>query len=141
METTRFICENKINSIEELKKVFENEPYNLKIKEDTNITNLFLIYNTDKSDFNLKIVNECNGLIFDKNTFKIVCYTFDKFSNSLEIPNIFDFNNLYIENAIEGTLVRLYYANDNWLLSTKKCIDSSSNAFSNNWDHHMIIFY
>lgn len=138
METTQFIYKNKIGSIEELKKVFENKPYNLKIKEDAATTNLFVIYNTDKSDFNLKIVNECNGLILDKNTLKIVCYTFDKCSNSLEIPNIFDFNNLYIENAIEGTLVRLYYTNDNWLLSTKKCVDSSKASWISDKSFHQM---
>jgi len=135
MKTTRFIFENNISNIEELKKVFENEPYNLKIKEDPNV---FVIHNTDKSDFNLKIVNECNGLIFDKNTMKLVCYTFDKCSNSLEIPNTLDFNNLYIENAIEGTLVRLYYANDNWLLSTKKCIDSSKASWISTKSFHQM---
>jgi len=132
MEIAHFIYDNKISNIEDLKKTFENEPYNLKIKEDVNIDNLVIICNTDKSDFNLKIVNECNGLILDKNTLKIVCYTFDKCSNSLEIPNIFDFNNLYIENSIEGTLVRLYYFNNNWALSTKKCIDASKASWISN---------
>jgi hypothetical protein len=138
METSQFIYENRISNIEELKNVFEKEPYNLKIKEDANINNLFVIHNTDKSDFNLKIVNECNGLILDKNSLKIICYTFDKCSNSLEIPTNIDFNNLYIENAIEGTLVRLYYANDNWLLSTKKCIDSSKASWISSKSFHQM---
>lgn len=138
METRSFIIENNISNIDELKKIFENEPYNLIFKEDESINNLCLIHNSEKSNFNLKIVNECNGIIIDKNTMDILCYTFDKCNNSLEIPNDFDFDNLYIENAIEGTIVKLYYTNENWLLSTKKCIDSSKASWISTKNFHQM---
>jgi hypothetical protein len=103
----------------------ESSNFNLKIREDAGYPNLFLIHTQDNSDFKLKLVRECNGIILDKNTFKIVCYTFDKCLDQEVIPDSLNKNELYIENAYEGTLIRLFYYENNWLISTKKCIDSS----------------
>lgn len=124
MDLNNFIKTNKID-YSSLKNYLESEPYNLKFKEDINYPNLSLIYNSEKSNFNLKIVNECNGLIIDKDKLSIVCYTFDKCNNSEIIPDNLDKDNLFIECAAEGTLIRLYYNYEKWIFSTKKCIDAS----------------
>jgi hypothetical protein len=102
----------------------ESDPYNLKVKEDNNYPSIFLIHTKENSNINLKIVNECNGIILDKDTLKIICYTFDKCSDINVVPDNFDKKNLYLEYALEGTLIRLYYHNE-WILSTKKCLDAS----------------
>ena len=125
MELSRLIKDKEIKDFDILKNILEVEPYNLKIKEDTNYPNLFLIHNNDNSDLTLKIVNECNGIILDKNTLKIVCYTFDKSDNSVDLSENLDKNNLFFEYSIEGTLMRLFYYENNWIFSTKKCIDAS----------------
>lgn len=125
MELIHFINENKIENFEKLKVILETTPYNLKIKEDVNYPNLFLIHSCENSDFNLKIVNECNGIILDKNTLKVVCYTFDKCTDSPSLSKNIDIENLYYEYSIEGTLIRLFYNEDKWVFSTKKCIDAS----------------
>lgn len=129
MELHNFIQNNKIEDFDKLKKILEESPYNLKIKEDLDLSNLFLIHSTDNSDFTLKIVNECNGIILDKNGLKIVCYTFDKCIDTLSFPETFDMNNLYNEAAIEGTLMRVYFNNNKWIFSTKKCIDASKSTW------------
>ena len=132
MELIRFIEENNINNFESLKNILESNSFNLKIKIDNDFPNLFLIYNQDNSNFNSKIVNECNGIILDKNTLKIVCYTFDKCSNEETIPNNINQDELYVENSYEGTLIRLYYHENKWMYSTKKCIDASKSKWLSN---------
>jgi hypothetical protein len=129
MEISRFIQTNQITDYNILKSILESSPYNLKIKEDNN---LFLIHTQDNSDFNLKIVNECNGIILDKNTFKIICYTFNKCIDSNALDTSLDYNNLYFETALEGTLIRLYFYNDTWNLSTKKTINASKSKWLSN---------
>jgi hypothetical protein len=129
MELLNFINNNQILNYDILKTTLESEPFNLKIKEDVNFPTLFLIYNGDNSNKDLAIVNECNGIILDKNTFQIVCYSFNKCSEQITIPDNLDKNNLYIENAIEGTLVRYFNYNGTWILSTKKCIDASKSRW------------
>ena len=72
MELIQFIKENQINNFQTLKTILEIKPYNLKIKEDESYPNLFLIHSKEDSDFSIKLVNECNGIILDKNTFKVL---------------------------------------------------------------------
>ena len=133
MELTSFIKNNNITDFNNLKQTLENEPFYLGIKEDNDFNpNLFLIHTTNKSDINIKLVRECNGIILEKNTFKICCYNFDKcFDNDDEItPNInFNYDNLYVESAIEGTLIRLYFYNNTWNVSTKKCLDATKSKW------------
>jgi len=132
MELNNFIKKHNITSYIDLKNILEREPYNLKIKEDNNYKNLFLIHNCSNSDFNNKIVNECNGIILDKNTLKIICYSFDKCSDEKNIPKNIDIENLFIQYSIEGSLIRLYNYDDKWMISTKKCIDSSKSKWISN---------
>jgi hypothetical protein len=129
MDIQNFIKNNNIDNFDNLKSILENTPFNLKIKEDTNFPNIFLIHTSDNSDLNIKLVRECNGLVMEKETFKILCYTFDKCSDSLTLPENLDKEDLFIENALEGTLVRYYCYNNEWILSTKKCIDSSKSRW------------
>jgi hypothetical protein len=129
MELLKFIQNNQISNYDILKNALESEPYNLKIKEDNNYPSLFLIHNMENSNKELDIVRECNGIILDKNNFKIVCYTFNKLSDEIDIPEYLNKDNLYIENAIEGTLVRYFNYNEKWILSTKKCIDASKSRW------------
>jgi len=124
MELTQFIEENQINNFESLKIILETSPYNLKIKEDEYYPNLFLIHTNQNSDFKLKIVNECNGIILEKDTLKIVCYTFDKCIDQENIPENINTEDLYFEYSLESTLIRAFYYNDEWILSTKKCINA-----------------
>jgi hypothetical protein len=132
MELTNFIKNNNISNYEVLKNTLENEPYNLKIKEDNDFPNLFLIHNSDKSNKDLDIVKECNGIILEKELFRIVCYSFNKCSDQLTLPDNLNKNNLFIENSIEGTLVRYFYYNGQWILCTKKCINSNKSRWISN---------
>lgn len=131
MELSRFIHNNQIKTYINLKQILENEPFLLKIKEDNDFLDLFLIYKDNYDNLNnisdnniIKIIRECNGLIMNKNNLSVVCYTFDKCIDAQEIDPKLDLDNLYIEDSIEGALLRLYYYNNNWILSTKKCIDA-----------------
>lgn len=125
MEFNNFIHENKIDNFDILKIKLENDPYNLKFKFDDDYPNLVLIYIDKNSDLNNIIVNICNGIIIDKNTLKIVCYTFNKCSNQTDLPENLCKDNLYVETALEGTLLRMYYYDNKWMYSTKKCIDAT----------------
>ena len=129
MELANFIQKNNITNFESLRIILENDPYNLKIKEDNNFQTLCLIHNHDKSNFSNKIVNECNGIILDKNTLKIICYTFDKCSEETNFPNNLDTNQLFMEYSIEGSLIRLYNYDNKWILSTKRCIDANKSKW------------
>lgn len=146
MNLLQFIEQNNIQHYESLKNLLEVEPYHLKFKEDKDQSDLFLIYISKESDLNIKLVRECNGIIMKKSDFKIVCYTFDKCLDHDILSSGINMNKLYYENAIEGTLLRLFYYNNNWCLSTKKCIDAnkakwlSSKSFSILFEECLILY-
>ena len=125
MELNNFINDNKIQNFDILKTKLEEHPYNLKFKYDDEYPNLALIYNDVTSNLDEIIVRICNGIIIDKKTLKILCYTFNKCSDNLNLPDNICKDNLYIETSIEGTLIRMFYYEDKWIYSTKKCIDAS----------------
>lgn len=133
MDLLNFIKNNNIETYEHLKTTLENEPFFLKIKEDNEIPDLFLIYPQEKSDFTNIITRQCNGIIMEKNTLKIVCYSFEKCIDNEDIlDNRMNTEDMNLEFALEGTLVRLYFYNNNWFLATKKCINASKSKWLSN---------
>ena len=132
MELNNFINDNKIQDFDILKIKLEALPYNLKFKYDDEYPNLALIYNDNMSNLDEIIVRICNGIIIDKKTLKIVCYTFNKCSDNLNLPDNISKDDLYIETSIEGTLIRMFYYENKWIYSTKKCIDSSKAKWLSN---------
>ena len=129
MEFYNFVNTNNITSFEVLKKTVEAEPYFLKVKEDTKCPDLALFHSQNSSDFNLPIVRICNGLIIDKNNLKIVCYTFEKLKDDNTPDDEINYNECFIEDAVEGSLLRLFFYNNVWHLSTKKCLCASSSKW------------
>ena len=121
-----FLKENNINNVDSLKEFISKDIYKLKFKEDNQ---LILIYNNHDSNISEYIVRFFNGVIIDKLTLKIVCYTFDKCNDENNINSDLMNNDVMIQPVYEGTLIRLFYYNNEWKLSTKKMI----NAFNAKW--------
>ena len=121
-----FLKENNINNVDELKAYISNDIYKLKYKESND---LLLIFNNEESIISHELVRFFNGVIIDKNTLKIVCYTLDK---CLEEDNISEqlvndvlvSNELIVQQVLEGTLIRVFYHNDEWQICTKKMLNA-----------------
>ena len=116
---------NNEKSFSETKLLLTKSPYNLKTKYTDD---LFLIHtnkftnNTSKIDDSILL--ECNGTILEKNTNKIVCKIFPVVK---EYPVCYKYNTfteLVCEEAIDGTLIKLFYYNDQWNFATNRCIDA-----------------
>ena len=88
-----FLKENNINSVDSLKEFISKDIYKLKFKEDNQ---LILIYNDQTSNLTEDLVKFFNGVIIDKNTLKIVCYTFDKCNEENSINPEFINNDVMI---------------------------------------------
>ena len=88
--------------------------------------NLFLLYTPSVIKNEEQIHTECNGLIFDKKTLKLVCGNQYNFVKRLPIKDEID----SIEYCEDGTIIRMYYYNDKWNISTNKCIDANNSFWS-----------
>ena len=120
------LLQNK--SFDEVKQLLTNDPYKLIIKEDSDYPNLYMItYVRNKSNMNNPIVSLCRGLILEKNTNKIVCYSFNKSEDS---KNGLIGSPIRTEYAYDGTLMRLFYYNGEWIHSTTRNIDSKKSFWN-----------
>ena len=123
-----FLQDKEIQTYEQLKEIVQNEQLKLKVKEDKKEP-LSIIYNDAESNTQEEIVRFFNGVVINRETLKIVCYSFDKCKEDDVFDETLDVNNLYIEPTYEGTLIRVYYTNETWHISTKKMI----NAMNARW--------
>jgi len=120
MELINYLKSNNLVSFESVK---ENMALNnLHVKDDTSSsTNLYMIYYSFGQDLPQAWMRQCRGIILEKETNRIVCYTFDKNYDSItELePN---YNR--IEELIDGTQIRLFFYNGEWRCATTRCIDA-----------------
>lgn len=129
------IGDNKFDNIKSIVSKYDIQVRTLKEEEeDSNLNNLYLLV-TDKNvtDFS-PIQLECNGLIFEKNTNKVVCMAQNKFNqiDSFESKNRENgsVNKLRLEYCEDGTVIRLYNYKEKWYTSTTRCIDARKSFWS-----------
>ena len=116
--------QHNVETYEQFKIFVQQDTFKLKIKEDNEYPNLFIVINNNESNINESFVRFCNGIILEKNTFKIICYSFNKCLEETGIDQGLFNSTLYAEPSYEGTLMRAYNYNNEWILSTKKMINS-----------------
>ena len=105
------------------KELLAAAPYFLTIKEKDN--RVLFKYNQIKSDFFNPIVNECRGLILEKNTWNIVSFPFTKFYNYGEpYAAQIDWSTAKVEAKMDGSIISVYYYNGVWYAATSGNIDA-----------------
>lgn len=103
--------------------LLKKPPYYLKISHEGNY--VLFKYNHYNSVMSEPIVQEARGLIINIKTKRVVCHSFNKFfnyddSNSKPI----DWNSAKVLDKIDGTLVNLWWDDNEWHWSTNGNIDA-----------------
>lgn len=112
-----------IKEHENWEDILIREPYFLKISRDSGF--ILFKYDTIHSDFSLDIVKEARGLILKEDTFEIVCYPFTKFFNvDEENADQIDWNTAQVQEKIDGSLMKVWYYDGRWRISTNGMIDA-----------------
>lgn len=118
-------------SFNEVKEKAQKLPYNLSVVE---FNNLYMLSFTDKSNLLLPIVRSMNGVIFEKETNKLLHYSFQKAYEGIYSPYYESDKDSYkkqikenysIEISIEGTHIKLFWYNNVWNVATSRNIDAS----------------
>lgn len=117
----------------------------LDVKEDGN---LYMLSFNNKSDVDVKFVREANGIIFEKETNKLIHHCFEKaydgiwdnhfFRNCMLEGNTYNCDNFEeldytVEHYTEGSLIRVYWYNNMWNVGSSRKINA---AFSH-WGNEM----
>lgn len=104
------------------------KPYCLEIKRDGEF--VLFKYNMIESDLNLTICKEARGSIFTNihNEWICVCRSLDKFGNwgeSYADTKKIDWSQpVSVQEKVDGSIMRLWYYNGEWHLSTNGTIDA-----------------
>ena len=128
-----YLDHHKLHSYEDIKRLLENKDHGLNVKDNGNL--YMITYYDGKSNFDNPITHKCRGVILEKDTNNIVCYSFDRsidFINDLSyLNNKFPFNDkTVVQESIDGTQIKLFYYGDKWLVATTRSIDAYSTRFS-----------
>ena len=125
-----FLEEKDITEYSELIIELIDEPYYLHISSDQKYSDLVLFNITDETDLELDITNIFDGLIVSKiNIKEIICYS-GNFYEDIEESNVnslFSFNlkGITFTEIEDGTYIRLFNYNDEWIVSTLTNINAN----------------
>lgn len=115
-------------------------PYSLHISRKDNF--ILLAYNMIESDFSQDIVKECRGIILEDKTFKIVCCPFFKFFNYGEGHAAkIDWATARVQEKCDGSILKLWYHNNSWRVSTNGTIDASDAGLQTDFEENVVKTY
>lgn len=111
-------------------EILTAEPYNLTIKKKKGL--VLFKYSQLNSDLSLQICQEARGLIFEEETWKVIRIAFGKFFNLGE-PNAaeIDWASATASEKLDGSLMSVYYYNDEWHVATSGNIDAEDAPLEN----------
>ena len=115
-----------ISTLEEYNMIYKIHNEYIIIKYDSNVIK---DYNKEQLEYYNNFLRYFRGLIYNKNTNKIVCYGLDGKLNYDTFVNKYNYDDITIEESIDGTMINMYYDNNKWNISTKTC----SNADKSYW--------
>lgn len=138
-----------LKSVKEIQSVLGNLPYEtirkvlykkygLVVKDDNDIKDLYMItYNKKekyKNNIDLpedcqKLLDEYRGVILEKDTNKLLCYTFNRMHRKL--PDEWDLKNCKVTRTYDGSQIKIFYHKKNnvWIISTTRKINSGTAYF------------
>lgn len=117
----------ELGSEENLYEVLRKEPYHFNIKTTDR---LYLVNSTKKSEEKYSLVT---GLIFEKDTNKVVCYGID---TCIDVDEIDKESSEYkdslwtVEECYDSTMLKMYYYDGEWQLATTNCINAQTSWWS-----------
>lgn len=121
-------AEENANFRDLFRQCLHKSPYNLKYSIDGKRPELFMCYATDMSDKTNAVVKECNGVILHKDTYDIISYGMGTIIDT-SLKNIQDVteksSNFVAEEAEDGSVLKIFHYNGEWIVSTNRRIDAS----------------
>ena len=142
MNTYKYIQEKKDKSFNYIRSYVYKNYIKTVIENDINLESqrIMFIANRFKSNFENPISFECNGLIIEYNkslnNYKFLVIPIQLFNSQKliksEIENHYNNHNYNLYKVYDGTIINLYYYNNEWKISTNKAYDANNLLFISN---------
>lgn len=128
-ELLELLKDHDFNTVKDIMKSF-----NVNTKQHKN---LYMLYFSDDADFSDKIVRQANGAILEKNTNKLIHYSFEKtyegFTEDIMSKDPYEkqkLKNFSILPYFEGSLIKVFYHDNQWRIGTSRFIDASNTKWT-----------
>ncbi len=142
MDFVNYIRNQNISTFDALKEHLKDETIQIRVKEDKNYPDIFVLCHDDNTIKTSPIYHCSNGLIMKKLDLTPLCFSFNKMEENdvseedlkndilFRVDENLDLDNAHLEYSLEGTLIRVWkYVNEETgeienMISTKRCIDA-----------------
>tara|TARA_B100001093_G_scaffold369457_1_gene354427 strand:+ start:4768 stop:6213 length:1446 start_codon:yes stop_codon:yes gene_type:complete len=137
MDTPNFLINDYIKNfsdLDTLKNTLFKKGIMTKLFPEDNLLLVYTKFEEDKHT-TTPLKNECRSLIIDIEKKELVSYTCNTPICNLEAMNYLlghNENQMKIYECYEGTLMSLFYNNNQWYLSTRRCLDSKKSIWNDN---------
>jgi len=129
----KYIQDNKNNDIKD--KLYK-EGIHMKNYEEEG---LFMLYHKYEAPCTTTMQRECRSVIFDNKTCEMVAYSGEvPMLNKEGLSQLLltTYNNYNVNISYEGALLSVFYHNNKWYVSTRRCLDSRESKFNSDKTHY-----
>jgi len=142
MESSKFLIDDYLNKnagmgVKDLRSKLYGEGV---LSKDYQDDGLILLYNRFENKNKNDLEKECRSVILNRNNMEIVSYSCNTPIVNMEAINYMlkesNNNNKFYE-CYEGTLMSLFYFNEKWYLSTRRCLDSKKSKWKERTHYDM----
>lgn len=141
MNTFNYLCEKSDKPFNYIRSyVYKNYIKTVIENSENHTSRIMFIANRFKSNFDNPMSFECNGLIAEynksTNNYKFLVVPIPLFNSQKliksEIEYHYNLNEYKLYKVYDGTIINLYYYNNEWKISTNKAYDANNLIFINN---------
>lgn len=123
MEVLSQYFEETPTNFSQLKKQLNEK--NIIIKENTNLGLFLLKYNKELCEMTDPLVQQCRGLVGRIDNLSLVCLPPIKSEKLEQFTNNINWEDIEIEEFVDGTMINMFYYNEEWLISTRSKIGAN----------------
>jgi predicted kinase len=131
----RFLRERDIHVFEDVAEVLTSPLFGCRVRQTPKLYSvMYDSQSTFKSQSSLSqrdsasdALDHCRGVIYEKDTNKLVCMAFDKFWESYDhraATDVIDWSTATIREKCDGMLVKLYFYNNRWRIASNGMINA-----------------
>lgn len=114
----------------------ESRHIHYKDEPETNRTLIYLTYQENTNDLT-QIERECRSVVLDRQTLKVISYSMDEiYTQDQRLLSKLDTTSHTIYECLEGTFLSVYYFNDKWYVSTRRCLDAQKSEWLSKKSHY-----
>lgn len=126
-------CLSNASGFDESKQILNSK--NLLVKSFPKLGLYLVKYDKEKCDMTDPDVMKCRGIIIRMDNNNVVCYPPEKSLPIQKFLEIVDYNDngwdkVVLQDFIDGTMINVFYFNNEWILSTRSCIGGNNRWLS-----------